>query len=113
MNLKKAVGSNFLTWCSRHEWDLLFVLVVAATATPEEVDRNFRQWIREIETADGTDAFRWIRLIPIGCKDSLRKSYVLVDGLSSGEWWFWGQRWKAIHGYPGGHGETVHHSPEK
>jgi hypothetical protein len=45
--------------------------------------------------ADETFAFHWIRLTPVECKDSLRESYVLVDGLSSGEWWFWGQWWKA------------------
>jgi len=108
----RAIGSNFLNWCARQGWDWLFVLVVAATATPEEVDGNFRRWIQEIERADGTLDFCWIRLVPVDCKGSLRESYVLVGGLSSGEWWYWAKRWKAINSHADGHAGVLY-SPRR
>jgi hypothetical protein len=64
--------------------------------------------------ADGTLDFRWIRLAPSECEESLRVSYILLDGLSSGEWWFWIRRWKAMNRrYPDAHGGVLYSARRK
>jgi len=47
------------------------------------------------------------RLIPLGLKDGRKEFYVLVSGLSSGEWWYWGKRWKSINGHLAAHGGSL------
>jgi len=34
----------------------------------------------------------------VECEESMRESFVLVGGLSSGESWYWSKRWKALNG---------------
>jgi len=64
--------------------------------TVAEIGGKFRDWIGEIERADGTMDFRWALIIPRDAKS--RELYVLIGGLSSGSWWFWTRRWAAIMG---------------
>lgn len=110
MNSKKAIGKSFLTWCTHQGWDWFLVLTVPATTTTKEMGRNFRQWIREVEEADGTLSFRWIRFAPVKSIESSRESYVLVGGLSSGESWYWTRRWKAINRDPDSHAGAFYSS---
>jgi len=111
MTAMASVSESFIKWCTRQKWNLVFALVLPETAPAEEFDQSFRLLIRELEMADGTLDFRWIRLIPSECEESLRVSYILVGGLSAGEWWFWIQRWKAMNQrYPDAHGGILYSS---
>ena len=104
---KEKVAQDFLRWCARQRWDLLFALPFPEGKTVAETFRNFRRWILEIEMAEGTLAFRWVRMVKVHKTEPLGDFYVLVGGLSSGEWWYWARRWRVLSG--GTEGAGVHY----
>jgi hypothetical protein len=91
-------NKSLMQCCLAWQWDWMAVLQLPAGATMTEGERWFRKWIGEIEQADGTMAFRWLKLTPKIATNAEREFHVLVGGLSSGEWWFWTKRWSAIVG---------------
>jgi hypothetical protein len=54
------------------------------------------QLLYEIEKHDGTDAMRWVKFVPQRQIPPVRKTYVLIGGLQSGEWRYWALRWAAL-----------------
>jgi hypothetical protein len=98
MTKQSDATKGLLKWCAGQLWDWMIVLPSSATATPTETEKHFRQWIEEIEQADGTLEFRWARITPRAGKGLSQESHVLVAGLSAGEWWWWTRRWAAING---------------
>lgn len=100
MTTQDAVVRNFLKWCTRQQWNWMVVLYFPASAPVAAMEQAFQQWIGEIERADGTLGFRWVRFFITQQDDGQKAFHVLVGGLSSGEWWWWTRRWHAICGDP-------------
>jgi hypothetical protein len=96
----KKFGMDFLTWCVAQRWDYLLVLQKPKAATSGETDQYLQQLIQEIEVYDGTLEFRWVRFDPISKNSDNQELYLLVGGTSSGQWWYWGHRWREINGDP-------------
>jgi len=96
MKSSEAVNDGFIKACSSLQWNWLEFLPWVTGMTVAEIGGKFRDWIGEIERADGTMDFRWALIIPRDAKS--RELYVLIGGLSSGSWWFWTRRWAAIMG---------------
>jgi hypothetical protein len=95
-----AITKRLMGCCLAWRWDWMVVLLLPGAASASERDGWFRQWIGEIEQADGTLGFRWIRFIPKKSRSDKHEFFVLVGGLSSAEWWFWTKRWSEIVGDP-------------
>jgi hypothetical protein len=108
--MKADFIKDFVKWTARQDWDWLMVNVIPTRASLGKLDQNFQKWIREVEEADGTMEFRWIRFIPREYSGPSTEGYVLVGGLSSGEAWFWGKRWAVIDGDPNSHAGALYRS---
>lgn len=98
MTARDEFTKNFINWCAKQKWNWLMFLQSAGTT--KATAKYFRQWISEIEFADGTLGMRWIRFTVPARSDDPDGSFILVGGLSSDEWEFWAKRWQAITGDP-------------
>jgi hypothetical protein len=88
---------DFLRWCSNQPWDWLMGLPFSRESGGFDDPRlKVWAWLREIETADATRFFRWVKLVPREFRRLTEGCYVLVGGLGSGEWWYWTRRWTAM-----------------
>jgi hypothetical protein len=54
------------------------------------------QLLYEIEKHDGTPSLRWVKFVPQRQIPPVRKTYLLIGGLQSGEWRYWALRWAAL-----------------
>jgi hypothetical protein len=88
-------------------------LMVPANASVEKSERFFRQWVTDLELADGTMKFRWARIIPRESVGSPNEYLLLLGGLGSGEWRWWTERWIGISGDPDAKGELEYILPPR
>jgi hypothetical protein len=98
MTERANFGDSLLNWISKQNWNWAIWLQNPAGASSKKTAGFFREWIAEIEQADGTLEFRWIRLTTQQKDGELDGMLVLVGGLRGGENLFWLERWRAISG---------------
>jgi hypothetical protein len=110
INGKAIFGDSFLDWCAKQKWHWALWLQNPAGASSNQIAGYFREWIAEVEQADGTLKFTWVRLATKRKDGDPEGMYVLVGGLSGGEYFFWLKRWKAITGDSGAHAGLVYSS---
>jgi len=97
---KTAVPNRFVQWCAKQPWDYGLRMVVPIGMAATKIEGHFRQLMLEIEEADGSLDFRWVRFVPKDPQEGLTEFYALIGGTNSGEWWYWGRRWREIVGDP-------------
>jgi hypothetical protein len=107
---KSIFGDGFLNWCSKEKWNWALWLQNPAGASANQIARYFREWVAEVEQADGTLQFRWIRLATKEKDAEPAGMYVLVGGLGGGEYFFWLRRWKLITAVPDAHAGLIYSS---
>src|SRR5882762_3797393 len=105
---KANIGDSFLNWCSKEKWNWALWLQNPAGASAKRIARYFREWIAEIEEADGTLRFRWIRFRTQQKEGDPEGMLVVVGGLGGGEYQFWLARWRAITGDSKAHAGVVY-----
>jgi hypothetical protein len=110
MTDKPIFGDGFLVWTARQKWNWGVWLQNPAGASSNQIARYFREWIAEVEQADGTPQFRWVRLATKRKDGDPEGVYVLVGGLSGGEYKFWLARWQAITGDSDAHAGLLYSS---
>jgi hypothetical protein len=89
-------SESLLNCCGGGDWDWLMELLYSDQYVPLE-KYGSGQLLYEIEKHDGTPSMRWVKFSPP--RYVLRpRTYILIDGLQSGEWRYWALRWAALNG---------------
>lgn len=102
MKVTEDVAGSLAKWCMSCPWDALLILFNRPGATSAGMDRNFEQWIQEVERAIGTPEFRWVRLLPRNEAEPPEAFSVLLGGVKSEDFSRWRRRWSVISGNPNG-----------
>lgn len=92
----RRVLKNYLKWCAAQGWDWMIGLASSPNTAATEMDQNFHKLIGEIENADATDNFRWIRFVSDDDNHDRQRCVVLVGGLADGDSERWTKRWTVI-----------------
>jgi hypothetical protein len=99
---ERGIQQRLFNLLAELPWDWLMRLPIPEYFSPYDDPKwNLRNWLREIEQADATRFFRWVLFIPRPYKAAAEERFVLIGGLSSGEWWYWSRRWSAMNDHPG------------
>jgi hypothetical protein len=94
----QQVTKSLRQWCESQQWEFAAGLPSPPDMSASTINRNFRQWIEEMEQAQGTSEFRWARFIVRTGKEQGKESFVLIGGLKPGPWLRWMWRWGEIVG---------------
>lgn len=90
---------GYSQWLLRFRWNFFGVLTFRnRSLSLSKADRVFRQWISELEDADGTANFRWFRVTERGAFGDNLHFHVLVGGLRNGSRVPWVARWNELAG---------------
>jgi hypothetical protein len=79
MTERANFGDSLLDWISKQKWNWAIWLQNPAGASSKTTEGFFIEWIAEIEQADGTLQFRWIRLTTQQKEGEPDGMFVLVD----------------------------------
>jgi hypothetical protein len=89
----------YADWLSSFEWIFFGTLTFREPEISlRKANQLFDRWIHEIEAAEGTKDFRWVRVAERGAFGDNLHFHCLVGGLRNGSKWNWLLRWKEMAG---------------
>ena len=98
MSSKATINYSLLQWCSHQDWDFGLILGTPPGISDTDTARNLARMTTEMELKDGAMDFHWASFIPREPKQPFRDFFLLVGGLSLGDWFYWSRRWPLLFG---------------
>jgi hypothetical protein len=96
---KRHLINGYAEWLSRYHWIWFGTLTFRRPDIKFWVANEcFWKWIVEIENAEGTDDFHWVRVTERGAFGDNLHFHVLVGGLKNPSKWPWLLRWQELAG---------------
>jgi len=98
MNRQELIDA-YSDWLAGFKWCWFGTLTFRRSDIPFSIaDHTFKDWIREIETGDGADDFRWFRVTERGAYGCNLHFHILIGGLRNGTKLPWILRWNEMAG---------------
>lgn len=98
MTRRTELLNAYSSWIRGYSWTWFGVLTFRGYPRRHKADRLFRQWVSEVQSADGAKDFRWVRVTEFGADGRNLHFHILVGGLLDGSKYEWMFRWDEIAG---------------